>query len=713
MLNSAFGVDFGNQNFLVSMQKNGSIDVVLNESSKRLTPTMISVDNDRRYAGEAAMSQYMMNLTGTITNMKRLVGLKYQSSERENIEKLVPYRLIELENGLAGVLINYKNDSHIFRIEQIISMLFNNVLQIARENSSLDDEFVTVVSPWWNEEQRRIIIDAAKICGCSQVRLLNSTTAAAIAYLFYHKEKLPSEQDPAIYSAIVDFGDSSLNVSITEMKKGYLRVKSISCDNTVGGSDFTQALAKYIINIIQQKYKIDPRSNPKAMIRLYSAVEKLKKGLTVNPVMSFEVQSLMNDIDVSFLVKREEFEDQIQNLIEKIRPPVESAIEKAGIPKEQISVIEIHGGASRVPAVKMRLKEIFGKDPTQSLNPDECFAIGAGFQAVSLCSQKYHIKLDVKDACPKRVYIEWTCPNGEQTKHVLFDQFDPIPSKKIVPIKVQKNSSVRISNDDELIGNVELDTQTEEILNVRLTVKMTMDCLIEVHEAEFTHEEEVEQKDGDNVQKKTIKKRIGIKFNYQSAFGLSQDEIQKYKDIENNMKMNDENEKKIDNMRNDLESLIYQTKNVIQSDLKHYYTDAELQKLENSLETIETWFNDNEFERMPYKEYDQRYDALKKTLSPGLNRKDTRELTTARIQSQANKVESMFKTIQPDSPKEALELENNLKNIMEDLNVQASNIQNSTLSSDIEIPSLETKIAEIERKLVDILSNPQNNRQQG
>ena len=328
MLNSAFGVDFGNQNFLVSMQKNGSIDVVLNESSKRLTPTMISVDNDRRYAGEAAMSQYMMNLTGTITNMKRLVGLKYQSLERENIEKLVPYRLIELENGLAGVLINYKNDSHIFRIEQIISMLFNNVLQIARENNSLDDEFVTVVSPWWNEEQRRIIIDAAKICGCSQVRLLNSTTAAAIAYLFYHKEKLPSEQDPPIYSAIVDFGDSSLNVSITEMKNGYLRVESISCDNTVGGSDFTQALAKYIINTILQKYRIDPRSNPKAMIRLYSAVEKLKKGLTVNPVMSFEVQSLMNDIDVSFLVKREEFEDQIQNLIEKIRPPVESAIEK-------------------------------------------------------------------------------------------------------------------------------------------------------------------------------------------------------------------------------------------------------------------------------------------------------------------------------------------------------------------------------------------------
>jgi molecular chaperone DnaK (HSP70) len=157
------------------------------------------------------------------------------------------------------------------------------------------------------------------------------------------------------------------------------------------------------------------------MLRFRQAADRLKKGLTVNLVIPFEVQNLL-DHDINFLVKREDFEATIADLISRICVPVEQAPEPAGVAKDSLFAIEFHGGASRVAAVKAEIRQIFGRDPTQTLNPDECFALGGGFQAV-IVHPHYHVKVNVTDVSQHRVNIEWFEEVGEDSPEVRF-QFD-------------------------------------------------------------------------------------------------------------------------------------------------------------------------------------------------------------------------------------------------------------------------------------------------
>jgi molecular chaperone DnaK (HSP70) len=206
-----------------------------------------------------------------------------------------------------------------------------------------------------------VVLDAAYIAGIKVLKLLNSTTAAAIAYSVFQRARTVENAVPV---AIVDFGDSAMNVAVVRLWANSLEVKGFWCDERLGGSHFTTALVDWLLEKTRAKYRIDPR----ALLRFRQAAERLKKGLAVNPVMPFEVQNLL-DADVNFLVKRDEFKATRGDLLARIRAPVERALELAGVAKEALFAIEEHGGASRIPAVKASSKRFSGGNRRRPSTP--------------------------------------------------------------------------------------------------------------------------------------------------------------------------------------------------------------------------------------------------------------------------------------------------------------------------------------------------------
>lgn len=700
---SVIGFDFGNENCLVAVPRSGGVDIELNQSSNRLTPSMIAFDDKRRYHGEFARVQQMSNISRTITQLKRLVGLKYNTQERELIESFVPFDLVETEKGYVGIKIAIGDNIEVLTVEQCVAYLLRGLNDIASLRQAHDPQCVIVVSPWWGEEQRRVILDAASIVGLKVMKLVNSTTAAAITYAMYHKHQLPNPDKPPVPVAIIDFGDSSLNVAIVNMSQGKIEVKGFSCDEHMGGSHFTQALETYLLSIVQQKYKIDPTTNQRAMIRFRQATDKLKKGLSINPVMSFECPSLMNDIDVNFLVKRVEFESQIDELLDIIAEPVEQALKHANVEKKDLFAIEVHGGASRVASVKKKIAQIFGREPTQSLNADECFAQGSGFQA-ALMSPQYRVPLVVKDVHQHKIMIEWTDPEGNLQTRELFKEFQEIPSTKKVPVKVKDVCQVRIYDDNSDIAHVSIDTGLEETVLTKLRVRLDESGIIDVKEATYSPPLESEEKSQQEVK---------ASVSYQHVFGLSPEEIEQYKKIEEKWHQEDLKEEQIDIAKNELESYIFQMENSINRDFPEYFDPSAIPDHKSKLNEIHAWFEENEFERLELKDYKTRLFALKSFGDPAIKRKEFRERFPSIIGTMTNRANIINELIQSQDPKynhisqeERQPVIDSLIEFDQWLTQQREMVEEEPLYQDIKFSAAEadTKITQIELKAERIMS---------
>lgn len=650
-MSSILGIDLGNKNCLVTLPSRGGVDVLSNQESKRLTATMVAFDERRRFSGIFAHSQQSQNISGTIKELKRLVGLRYNSPEREAIQAIVPFTLVEQPNGFVGVKVSYKGNETVFTIEQCLAYLIESLFEIAKRDNSLCSEVVdcvVVVAPWWDECQRRVLMDAAEIAGRHVVRTLNSTTAAAITYAMYHRRKLPEKIEDAVPVMVVDYGDSSLNVAVVQLYQGSVEVKSFACDNHLGGQNFTHALMDYLVKKVQEKYKVNPYEKPRAAMRFREAVERLKHGLSINPVMCFEVQNLMNDVDVMFQVKREEFESQIGDLVERTGEPIKRALEHAGIEKEALFAIEVHGGASRVPAVKARITEILGREPTQSLNPDECFALGAGFQAAIL-SPKWKVDMTVKDVAPYRILVQYHDPKEDQVvEKELFSQFQVVPSTKVVKFKVVNTSQVKLGNENGQIGVVDIETGSDEMISVSLRIRMSVDGIIEVVSVTTLAVPPTEEgEDEQEGEKKPVP--VPVNFIYKHDYGLSSDEIAEYHKQEKIMQKTDADEEAIDFVKNELESMLIKLQNGLSYDLAAYFENSEIEKITPILTEIQDWFSENEFERLSFDEYNSRLRTLKQLAGAGLEREQLHIRIPGILSEARTSVSKCLKSLADDS----------------------------------------------------------------
>uniref|UniRef100_A0A672RL18 Heat shock 70 kDa protein 4-like n=1 Tax=Sinocyclocheilus grahami TaxID=75366 RepID=A0A672RL18_SINGR len=270
-----------------------------------------------------------------------------------------------------------------------------------------------VVPSFFTDAERRSVMDAAQIAGLNCLRLMNDTTAVALAYGIY-KQDLPAPEEKPRIVVFVDVGHAGYQVSVCAFNKGKLKVLGSAFDPELGGKDFDEVLVKFFCEEFAQKYKLDVRSKPRALVRLYQECEKLKKLMSANSSdLPLNIECFMNDIDVSGKLNRAKFEEFCAELLAKVEAPLRSIMEQTRLKKDDIYAVEIMGGASRIPAIKERISKFFGTELSTTLNADEAVARGCALQCAILSPAFKVREFSITEVVPYPISLKWTSAADE------------------------------------------------------------------------------------------------------------------------------------------------------------------------------------------------------------------------------------------------------------------------------------------------------------
>ncbi|XP_061339759.1 heat shock 70 kDa protein 16-like isoform X2 [Gastrolobium bilobum] len=428
---SVVGFDIGNENCVIAVARQRGIDVLLNDESKRETPSVVCFGEKQRFLGSAGSASAMMHPKSTISQVKRLIGRKFADPDVEKELKMLPVETSEGADGGILIHLKYLEETHIFTPVQIMSMLFAHLKTMTEKNMEITIlDCVIGVPSYFTDLQRRAYLDAAKIAGLKPLRLIHDCTATALSYGIY---KTGFHSADPVYVAFIDIGHCDTQVSIAVFEFGQMKILSHAFDMSLGGRDFDEVLFSHFAAKFKEQYSIDVYSNAKACIRLRAACEKLKKVLSANLEAPLNIECLMDEKDVKGFITREEFEKLASGLLERISIPCKNALNDAGITAGKISSVELVGSGSRIPAVSTLLNYLFKREPSRKLNASECVARGCALQCAML-SPVYRVReYEVQDAIPFSIGLSSDeGPISAGSNGLLFPKGHPIPSVTVL-----------------------------------------------------------------------------------------------------------------------------------------------------------------------------------------------------------------------------------------------------------------------------------------
>ncbi|KAH7371158.1 heat shock protein 70 family [Pyrenochaeta sp. MPI-SDFR-AT-0127] len=431
---SVVGVDLGTLNSVIAVARNRGVDVIANEVSNRATPSLVGFGPKSRYIGEAAKNQEISNLKNTVSSFVRLAGRSLNDPDVQIEQDFVSAPLVDM-GGQVGAEVTYLGKKEQFTATQITAMYLTRMKATASAELKLPVSDIVLSCPvWYTDAQRRAILDASDIAGLKCLRLINDNTAVALGYGIT-KLDLPGPEEKPRRVVFVNIGHSNYTATVVEFKKGELAVKSSAWDRHYGGRYIDKALVEHFAAEFKDKYKINVMENAKARFRLAAGVEKLKKILSANNAAPLNVESIMNDVDVRGMLKREELEELIKPLIDRATAPIEQALAEAKLKPEDIDAIEMVGGCTRVPSIKNAIQEYFGKGLSFTLNQDEAVARGCAFSCAIL-SPVFRVRdFSVHDMVNYPVEFTWEKSEDipdEDTNLTVFNKGNVMPSTKIL-----------------------------------------------------------------------------------------------------------------------------------------------------------------------------------------------------------------------------------------------------------------------------------------
>ncbi|XP_032150311.1 heat shock protein 105 kDa isoform X2 [Sapajus apella] len=431
---SVVGLDVGSQSCYIAVARAGGIETIANEFSDRCTPSVISFGSKNRTIGVAAKNQQITHANNTVSNFKRFHGRAFNDPFIQKEKENLSYDLVQLKNGGVGIKVMYMDEEHLFSVEQITAMLLTKLKETAENNlkKPVTDCVISVPS-FFTDAERRSVLDAAQIVGLNCLRLMNDMTAVALNYGIY-KQDLPSLEEKPRIVVFVDMGHSALQVSACAFNKGKLKVLGTAFDPFLGGKNFDEKLVEHFCAEFKTKYKLDAKSKIRALLRLYQECEKLKKLMSSNSTdLPLNIECFMNDKDVSGKMNRSQFEELCAELLQKIEVPLYSLMEQTHLKVEDVSAVEIVGGATRIPAVKERIVKFFGKDISTTLNADEAVARGCALQCAILSPAFKVREFSVTDAVPFPISLVWN-HDSEDTEgvHEVFSRNHAAPFSKVL-----------------------------------------------------------------------------------------------------------------------------------------------------------------------------------------------------------------------------------------------------------------------------------------
>jgi molecular chaperone DnaK len=416
MADKVIGIDLGTTNSVVAVMEGGDPVVIPNAEGGRTTPSVVAFTKDGdRLVGQVAKRQAVTNPTNTVFSIKRFMGRRMNEVEHE--QNLVPYKVLAGKSDLASVEIQGKT----FTPPEISAMVLQKMRQTAEDylGHSVEKAVVTVPA-YFNDSQRQATKDAGKIAGLEVLRIINEPTAASLAYGLERKE----EEKIAVF----DLGGGTYDISILELAEGVFEVKSTNGDTHLGGDDLDQRLIEWLAAEFKKDQGIDLSQDPMAVQRLKEAAEKAKMELSTVAQTEINLPFITADQSgpkhLNLSLTRAKFEQLVDDLIQRLIPPMEKALADAGISKAEIDEVILVGGSTRIPKVQDVVKDFFGKEPHKGVNPDEVVAIGAAIQGGVLAGEVKDVLL--LDVTPLSLGIETL--GGVTT--VLISRNTTIPTKK-------------------------------------------------------------------------------------------------------------------------------------------------------------------------------------------------------------------------------------------------------------------------------------------
>lgn len=402
----------GNESCFIAVARGGGIETIANEYSDRRTPSVVSFGERSRSIGTDGKNQMVFNLKNSVSQFKRLIGRKFSDPMVAEERKRQTCQLVERPGDCVGIKVRYLENEEVFSPEQVMAMMLTKLKMISEtELSTKVTDCVVSVPSYYTDKQRRAMLDAVSMAGLNCLRLMNDTTAVALAYGIY-KQDLPTDKPRNV--VFVDMGHSSLQVSVCAFLKGTLQVLATVADPNLGGRNFDEILRDHFVEEIKKKYKLDASTNAKAGIRLIRECEKLKKLMSANSnELPMNIECLMEDRDVTGRLKRAEFEEMIASSLQRLEATLKSLLEKSGLKPADIEAVEIVGGSTRIPVIKDIIKKIFEKEISTTLNADEAVARGCALQSAMLSPTFRVREFSVNDVSPYPIVLNWKSQNVE------------------------------------------------------------------------------------------------------------------------------------------------------------------------------------------------------------------------------------------------------------------------------------------------------------
>jgi len=579
-MNKVLGIDLGTTNSCVSIMEAGNIKIIPNSEGNKTTPSVVTYTKEgERLVGELAKRQAAINPKETVSSIKRDMGTNKK------------------------VTLNGKTYS-----PQEISAMILQKLKIDAEQylgEEIKDAVITVPA-YFNDAQRQATKDAGRIAGLNVKRIINEPTAAAIAYGLDKQ----NEQKILVY----DLGGGTFDVSIIEISDGVIEVLSTSGDNQLGGDDFNKRVVDYIVKECSKLHKVDLSKDMMALQRVKDEAEKAKIALSSSVSytvhLPFITTTKNGPINLELEINRALFESLIKDLVDRTAIPYQNTMKDAGLTKEEIHQVLLVGGSTRVPLVYEKVKQLSGKIPNQSLNPDECVAIGAGIQGgklsgdVTIFGNRDILLLDVT---PLSLSIETV--GGVATR--LIDRNTTIPSKvsQIFTTSMNFQTQVEINvlqgerplaKDNKSLGKFKLKgikRALRGIPQIEVTFNIDADGIVNVSAKDLAtgNHQEITITDQSNLSQQEIERAMNEAKQYEEEDKLQKERI---------------------TFKNDVESLIYQAEALLADKTKELdkpvFNDINQQIKE--LKKITKKDKIEKFSDEEYYAYKEKYNNLKYTI---------------------------------------------------------------------------------------------------